>query len=220
MSKDLEKEYKALMEDEVSKIDADALWNRIETALPEKEEKVININTGKKWYKSMKTVTYIGTIAAACLLVVLVMPGLLRHDKNFEATNRPSTTDKSDAATVMPWDSSFDKADAIESVEAEASEDIIANEAATNAEEPSNNKAPDNMTPDNAENSSFAEFVVIDYLDGYYRCETEYLGEPLDTGIEIYIEAPEDTYVSGERYSADLVSKEDENGKIIYEIKK
>ncbi len=219
MSKDLEKEYKALIEEEASKVDADALWNRIDAALPKKEANVVNIDTRKKWYKNIKTVSYIGTVAAACLLVVLVMPELLRRNKSFEAINSPNATHMNDSAAEMLWESLQEKSDDLASVEFEASEetvtDEVINEAATNSNEPAANKAPSN-----AENASFAKFVVLDYSDGLFRCEAEYLDEALQPVTEIYIEASEDEMILGEYYEFFLVKKEDENGKTTFEIKK
>lgn len=149
MSKNLENEYKKLSAQEVKDFDADALWARIESALPEKnvdgtvteemttetvlrketvgvetienvlstrnvEEKiaetalqeestkvaaenstasettqapVISMEQKRKWYQNKKLYAYVGTVAAACLLGVILLQGVFPAQDSLGTTN-------------------------------------------------------------------------------------------------------------------------------------
>lgn len=100
ISENLENSIKDLMTQEADSIDADALWNKIEAALPEKvadknEATIISkenpdangqaTDTSKKvipfektpWYKNPRVLSTIGTIAAACIIGLVAIRGNL-----------------------------------------------------------------------------------------------------------------------------------------------
>lgn len=196
MNSKLETEYEKISEQELSFVDSDALWNRIEAALPEREKEAVNqeentvidIKTGKKWYKKTGFVSLAGTCAAACVLVIVFKTfGLGRGYPAYEAT--------------APSDNSY------------------CNEATTTDEYVDEIASSENVTQE----SEMAEACVVlnvsvetvEESDGYMECKVIEGYDVLDNDSIIYVEK-DDAIEVGKNYNLQLVFVSERDGKNIY----
>lgn len=217
MSKNLEKEYKDLYEQEMSNVDMDALWNKIEAALPEKEvtEKAVAVNkeekdadviqfsSKKKWYQNAKTIQTIGTLAACAVVLLVVSAGFSRSGL-FKSQYSASDSHKgqSEAPSQMTtMDSAMNEAAAEIDAETEV-------ESAPTVEESEACVSGENI---------YTEFEVLAETEEYYLCVTLSENDIVEAEMEIYLVKREILEV-GERYADDLVLVDDEGEIKIFEI--
>lgn len=218
MNKNLETEYRNLAEQEAAKVDADALWNKIEAVLPEKTAPIENIavfNTPKtKWYKNKKITSVIGTVAAACVLGLIVFAnksGLFTvkiSPAEYTATsteiNRVTNTNTETAQT-----DAFYEAEVPEGIteNAEASATIDSGNEATaelNAEASSKNELAEatgepgeakeygsGTDPETGETYYWTEFTIFETVGDYYLCSVVKDNEIMSEGYEFYLEVDE-----------------------------
>jgi len=206
MNKNLETEYKDLMEQEMSSIDADALWNRIEAALPEKGVDGTSETTGnnvvkltpKKWYKNNKIIPISGTIAACAVALIIVYNTTGGFNKALTQNNSAtSTVEYSEAATMT------------DSVAKEEAENTV--DAFIEAEMPV--EAWETMPED----VICIDFEIMDENEDYYICVTLCENDLMPEDTEFFLIKDEDIEV-GNKYSCYLVLTDETEGKYIFEV--
>lgn len=215
MSKNLENEYKKFSAQEVKDFNADALWARIESALPEKnvdgtvaettQAPVISIEQKRKWYQNKKLYAYVGTVAAACLLGVILLQGV------FPVQDSLGTTNSADFAPADHADSFKDYEEMAVEEGCEEAPSTITTEGTGLGENPHLNglqgassaevdeqPCKEEMAPE-AEQLRYTDLVILplEWVDDFLKCEVlsgcEELPEgevillPTDDGCELVI---------------------------------
>lgn len=276
MSKNLENEYKKLSAQEVKDFDAESLWARIESALPEKnvdgtvteemttetalrretveleavevetmdtmlstrnvEEKiaetalqeestkmaaenstasettqapVISMEQKRKWYQNKKLYAYVGTVAAACLLGVILLQGVFPAQDSLGTTNSAYFAPADHANSFKDYENL-----AVEECEEEGCEEApstITTEGTGLGENPHLNglqgassaevdeqPCKEEMAPE-AEQLRYTDLVILplEWVDDYLKCvvmsgceelpEGEVILLPTDDGCELVI---------------------------------
>jgi len=236
MSKDLEKEYKEHIEREISLIDADALWNRIEAALPEKEidsneettipndNKIVSIKEKKK-FKYSTIIAYGGTLIAACILIVLLLPAM-------RSVVKLGGRDETATATATVNSNSDDRYSSVAEVSPTMAEESnsatdyfeITKENVEKSDSyavPQLNKSESamEMITEETDLSVEADFNVLEKTDKFYRClATSDLMLPNENS-EFYILIADNDFEVGSDYSMELVLLYEEDGLYYFEIK-
>lgn len=201
MSKNLENEYKDYSEKEASKIDKDALWDRIEAALPEKQETSEQKDTNvtdfnevkKKWYKNHKVVSIIGTVAAACVLAII----LLANGSGLVKNKRMTSSDDSDRTASTKHESTMVEAEDNSYRYEEAETDAVEAEAEATSEaleEPENypasdsvEKAETNGKEESGEVIYQIDFIITGVRGDYFSCLAISDNELMTEGTEFYL---------------------------------
>lgn len=236
MSKNLENEYKDLMACEASKVDADALWNRIESALPEKKQSesdkttnnITDIKYGKKKFSFPKAAPAIGTLVAACILLFLVTPGIQGVRKN---SNQPATMLTESAANNDYAESETCEA-AEESVLENKVHSFAANEevneevtvgAAFDGDMAESAMLNDAFSSEKSESAEVqigetTEFAVVEKADDLYKCIIVTANNMLEKETEIFVSISDTELAVGETYKYALIYVSEREGISVYSI--
>lgn len=233
MSKNLETEYKDLMQSEATKIDAEALWSRIEAALPEKEtsslrdNNIVSINSKPKWYKSNKLFPVAGTIVAACILMVLLLPGVLSVRKKSETASEAEAQSSSQIGIMQNMNAITNELfDACESEIIHESEETHEKDEMASEQWTESNKqlsVNDSPTTDSCEEalepeaSKTVKFVVKETTDNGYLCSCSLADDMAEEFVILFVEG--EALDSGQEYEYELVYDGLQDGLEVYKIK-
>lgn len=185
MNKNLETEYKDLLDQETSKIDVDALWDRIESALPEKtvlnketeNSEIIDIaNRPKKKKLNYKVISGAGTLVAACILGLIFV---VNNSNRYKSATPTSTDTFYEATNSETTDSNI-------MYEAEMPEKYT--EAVPDEEAESVEKSDGNMLEYIYPGETIdVTFAIIDDTEDYYICNVIETSTVVPEGTKFYV---------------------------------
>lgn len=228
MNKNLETEYKNLAKQEAINIDANALWNRIEAALPEKEsiseesakEEIHNnivpiTNTKKKWYKNSQFVSLAGTVAAACVLALILL-----SNRNSLVKNESSHFSKQDTVAEesinVTDNGTSERFEDLEEATTDSvnSSDAFVNDSANEIQ--SDGKGAYEEVSDTNLNIYSVDFVVMGIQGEYLECVVTVSNELMPEGTEFFLEYNEVIKDYENELSMDLILDKTVDGKYYF----
>lgn len=161
MNKNLTNEYKDLMEQETATIDADALWSRIEAALPEKEVSNIEVSDKKKTVRFGRILSWSGAAVAVCAMALIVVSQGFHFGGGASA---PAMVETKETANNAAFE------DCAPVAEAEAASDSYMEE----------------VVPMN-----YLEFEIIEEGEEYFTCLALSSNDDIEEGHDFYLKKEE-----------------------------